>query len=149
LAAFRLADRTFHDQLIRDLCFRVARDESRHVSLGVLSLRSLYRELSSAELQHREEFVLESINLIRQRFLLEEIWERLGIPRKDGVEFASNSEVMIQYRQTICSKLVTALAEIGLMTNRVRDGFIRLDLLRVGSRLPAGLRWNISAESAR
>lgn len=129
LAAFRLADRSFHDDLIREICRRVAQDEVRHVSFGVLSLRSLYSEMTEAELKEREDFVLDAIQLVRQRFMLEEIWDRLGINRDEGVAFAKTNELMVQYRQIICANLVTSLLNIGLMTRRLTERFIQLDLL--------------------
>lgn len=129
LSTFRLAHLSFHDDLIREICRLVARDEARHVSFGVLSLSSLYADMTEAELKDREEFVMEAIHLVRQRFLLEEIWDRMGIDRDDGIAFASTNELMIQYRQIICANLVTSLINLGLMTRRLRDRFVHLDLL--------------------
>jgi hypothetical protein len=129
MAAFRLADRTFHDGLIRQIARLVARDESRHVSFGVLSLQGVYREMTGAELAEREELVLEAAALMRRRFLLEDVWERLDVDRAAGVEFAATNPLMIAYRQAVFAKIVPALGRLGLMTPRVRDGFAGLDLL--------------------
>jgi hypothetical protein len=129
MAAFRLADATFHDDLIKQITRLVARDEARHVSFGVMSLSGLYQEMTRAELADREDMVLEAASLTRQRFLLEDVWERLDVPRATGVEFAASNDVMIRYRQTIFMKVVHALRGVGLLTNRVRDGLIALDLL--------------------
>lgn len=128
LAAFRLANRTFHDPLLREICFRSALDESRHVSIGVLSLRGLYATLTASELKEREEFVMDAANLIRQRFLLGEVWDRLGIDQSAGVAFATGNALMVQYRQTICAKLVSTLVHIGLMSHRLRERFVELGL---------------------
>jgi rubrerythrin len=130
IAAFRLADRTFHDDLIRSICRLVARDEARHVSFGVMSLDGLYRQLSHAERAEREEFVLEAAQLMSRRFLLGEIWERLGVDRAEGVEFARRDHLMIAYRRALFSRVVASLKRIGLLTDRVRAGFTGLDLLR-------------------
>lgn len=135
LAAFRLADRSFHDKLIREICRRVAQDESRHVSFGVLTLSDLYADLPESELKEREEFVIESLSLIRQRFLLEEIWDRMGIKRTEGIAFATTSPLMIQYRQTICTNLISSLIKIGLATHRLGDRLIHLNLLGARHRL--------------
>lgn len=130
MAAFRLADRTFHDPLIRQITARVARDEARHVSIGVVSLRHLYRELSRAELREREELVLEAAGLTRRRFLLEDLWERLEVPRAQGVAFASTDPMMVGYRQTIFARVTMALREIGLLTPTVLQGLRALDMVR-------------------
>jgi rubrerythrin len=133
MAAFRLADRTFHDDLIRRICLLVARDEARHVSFGVTALEGLYEQLSHAERAEREEFVLEAAQLMSRRFLLGEIWERLGVDRAEGMEFARYDSLMIGYRRALFSRVVSSLAHVGLLTERVRTGFAGLDLLRPSS----------------
>lgn len=129
MAAFRLANSTFHDELIKEITARVATDEARHVSFGVLSLEGIYAELTAAELAEREDVVLESASLIRRRFLLEDIWERLEVDRRSGTEFAATNGLMMLYRQAIFSRVARALERIGLMTERVRRGLADLDLL--------------------
>ncbi|MDG4800820.1 ferritin-like domain-containing protein [Micromonospora sp. WMMD980] len=134
MAAFRLANSTFHDRLICDITRLVARDEARHVSFGVLSLEGIYAEMTSAERADREEMVLESASLMRRRFLLEDVWERIEVDRDEGVDFAAHNELMIKYRQAIFARVVTALANIGLLTPRVRSGLERLDLIGFADR---------------
>lgn len=129
MAAFRLAHSTFHDDLITEITRLVARDEARHVTFGVLSLGGLYPQLTSAELADREEMLLTAASLMRRRFLLEDVWERLEVDRAEGAAFASQDPMMIKYRQAIFSKVVTSLGHIGLMTPRVRDGLDKLGLL--------------------
>jgi hypothetical protein len=129
MAAFRLADNTFHDDLIKRIARLVARDEARHVSFGVLSLAGIYREMTSVELADREDLVLEAAHLTRRRFLLEDVWDRLGVPLADGMAFAGTDRLMTRYRQTIFTKVVSALQNVGLMTDRVRTGLAGLELL--------------------
>jgi hypothetical protein len=129
MAAFRLADSTFHDELIRALARLVARDEARHVSFGVLALGGIYHQMTQAERTERENLVLEWASLIRRRFLLDDIWQRLDVSRVEGTEFASRNELMVMYRQAIFSRVGHALDRIGLLTGRVRAGLDRLGLL--------------------
>jgi hypothetical protein len=133
MAAFRLANSTFNDDLIKDITRLVARDEARHVSFGVLSLGGIYRDMTPAELADREDLVLEAASLMRRRFLLEDVWDRLEVPRAEGVDFAANHELMIKYRQAIFAKVISSLANIGLLTERVRAGLAQLDLLDFGA----------------
>jgi hypothetical protein len=128
MAAFRLADRTFHDDLIKHIARLVARDEARHVSFGVLSLASHYRELTAAERADREDLVLDAASLMRRRFLLEDVWDRLDVDRASGVAFAATNDLMVMYRRTMFSRIVPALARVGLLTARVRTGLAGLDL---------------------
>lgn len=130
MAAFRLAGNTFHDELIKSITVLVGRDEARHVSFGVLSLSGLYDQMTSAERVEREDLVLESASLIRRRFMLEDIWERMEVPRAEGVAFAAGNELMVAYRQAIFSRVARSLDQIGLLGGRVRDGLTQLDLLR-------------------
>ncbi|MCX5064939.1 ferritin-like domain-containing protein [Micromonospora lupini] len=134
MAAFRLANSTFHDRLICDITRLVARDEARHVSFGILSLEGIYREMTSAELADREDMVLDSASLMRRRFLLEDVWDRIEVDRSEGVDFAAHNELMIKYRQAIFARVVTALSNIGLLTPRVREGLERLDLIGFADR---------------
>lgn len=129
MAAFRLADSTFHDDLVKQIARLVARDEARHITFGVLSLQGVYPHLTTAELRDREDVVLEAANLIRRRFLLADVWQRLGVDVPAGVEFARRDPLMTAYRQTIFSRIAVALEQVGLMTPRVREGLAGLDLL--------------------
>jgi hypothetical protein len=129
LPAFRLGSRTFDEPLIRSICARVACDEGRHVAIGMLCLRDLYPKLTPGELRYREDYVIEAAYLVRQQFLFDEIWDRMGLPCEAGRTFAITNRFLIEYRQIICSKLVSALGNIGLFTPRLQEQLRRLDLL--------------------
>src|SRR6202035_5459582 len=58
----------------------VMQDEARHVSFGRLALRDYYPQLSQAERDEREEFVVEALYFMRDRFNQSEVWERLPPP---------------------------------------------------------------------
>jgi hypothetical protein len=141
MAAFRLADQTFHDDLIQQITRLVARDEARHVSFGILSLQGLYEQMTTSERADREDLVLEAAALMRRRFLLEDVWERLEVDRTAGAEFAARDPLMIAYRQVIFAKVISCIARLGLATSRVLDGLGKLDLLgfsaaRIAARMP-------------
>ena len=80
LAAFGVhAHQLTTEPLIKQLLRYVMCDEARHVAFGVLSLRDYYREQNEAELRERQEFVYEGSLRMRDRFLHQEVWERLGM----------------------------------------------------------------------
>src|SRR5260370_35431585 len=56
----------------------VMQDEARHVAFGRLALRDYYPQLSDAERNEREEFVVDACWHMRDRFNQREVWERLG-----------------------------------------------------------------------
>jgi hypothetical protein len=129
LAAFGLANVIFQDDLIKQITDYVMRDEARHVAFGVLSLQGLYDDMTDAELRDREEFLMEAATLMRDRFLIEEVWERMGIDKKVGMEFAKNHVVTRAFRQVLFSRIVPNLNKLGLLTERVKPKFAELGIL--------------------
>jgi hypothetical protein len=130
LAAFGLGNAMFQDPIIKQITDYVMRDEARHVAFGVLSLQGLYPQMSSSELADREEFLLEASQLMYDRFLLEQVWERMEIPVAEGKEFASSNPLMAIFRQMLFSKIVPNLNKLGLLTPRVRELYGTLGLLQ-------------------
>jgi len=130
LAAFRLGQDTAPDPVIRQITRYVARDEARHVAYGVLALRGLYDELTSAERAVAEEFVMEASLLMARRFRLDEVWERLGIDVAAGVAYANTDPGFVDYRRLMFAKIVTNLEHLGLLTGPVRAHLRQLMLMR-------------------
>jgi hypothetical protein len=130
LAAFGLMNfMNPQEPLIQQITNLVMRDEARHVAFGVLSLEDLYKEMSSTELKEREDFVIESAHLMRDRLLMEEVWERLGWDTKVWMEWSMNTPFMLAFRQLLFSKIVPNLKRLGLLTPRVRESFAELGVL--------------------
>jgi hypothetical protein len=64
---------------------RIVGDESRHVAVGVISLEDLYtKEMTDAELKDREDFVIEATHLLRDRLLMHQVFERLGLGKRSA-----------------------------------------------------------------
>jgi len=135
LAAFGLMRMMMQGEpLIQDITTRIMADESRHVAFGVLSLQGIYTdEMSSTELREREEFVIEATHLMRERLLMHPVFERLGWPVDEWVEWSTNTPFMRGFRQMLFSKIVPNLKRLGLLTPRVREEYEKLDLLRYES----------------
>ncbi len=130
LAAFGLGNILFRDEIIKQITDYVMRDEARHVAFGVLSLKDFYPQLTSAEMAEREEFLLEATDLMYQRFLLEQVWDRIGIDVEAGKAWASNNPLMVIFRQMLFSKIVPNINKLGLMTPRVREQFVDLQVIQ-------------------
>ena len=84
LAAFGIIRNMAQEPLAKALNAYVMQDEARHVMFGRLALRDYYPQLSQAERDEREEFCVEACYRMRDRFLGEEVWERLGLPPEVG-----------------------------------------------------------------
>jgi hypothetical protein len=132
LAAFGVLRLQMADEpLIQDLIGRVMADESRHVAFGVISLGDYYtKELTPTELREREDFVIEATRLLRDRLLMEPVFERLGWDVKLWTDWAKGTPFMVGFRQMMFQKIVPNLKRLGLLTPRVRAAYEQLDLLR-------------------
>ena len=120
-----------NEPLIQDLTSRVMADEARHVAFGVISLGDLYRdEMGASELREREDFVIESTHLMRERLLMHQVFDRMGWDRKVWVPWMMETPFMHGFRQMLFSKIVPNLKRLGLLTPRVRAAYEKLDLLR-------------------
>jgi uncharacterized ferritin-like protein (DUF455 family) len=131
LAAFGVQKLMMAEEpLIVDITTRIMGDESRHVAFGVISLEEVYREMSAAELCEREDFVIEATHLMRERLLMQPVFERLGWPLDVWMPWALETPFMRGFRQMLFSKIVPNLKRLGLLTPRVREEYAKLDLLR-------------------
>src|SRR5205823_62704 len=82
------------------------RDEARHVAFGVLSLEDVYRQMTASELREREDFVIEAAHLMRDRLLMQEVWERLGYDLDVWTRWSIETPFMQAFRQLLFSKIV-------------------------------------------
>jgi hypothetical protein len=133
LAAFGFIQQVSTEPLLREIVHRIMLDESRHVAFGVLSLKGVYADMSEAELRDREDFIVDSSRLMRDRFLAEEVWDHMGMPVAECVEVANQSEPTRLFRQLIFSKIVPNVKRLGLLTPRVRRGFEELGVIHFES----------------
>jgi hypothetical protein len=119
------------EPLIQDITARIMADESRHVAFGVLALENLYtKEMDARELREREDFVIEASHLLRERLMMQPVFERLGWEVPVWLEWAQRTPFMVGFRQMTFSKIVPNLKRLGLLTPRVREAYGKMDLLR-------------------
>ncbi|MEY9893707.1 hypothetical protein ABIA31_007387 [Catenulispora sp. MAP5-51] len=115
--------------LIRSLTTYVMQDEARHVAFGRIMLRRTYRDLTSAELREREEFVVESCWSLREGFVGEAIWNTLDYGAQECIAIARTSPALRQYRRRLFMRIVPALRDIGLFGPAVRDALEKMGVL--------------------
>ncbi len=132
LAAFGLLRVQMGDEpLIQDIIGRVMSDEARHVAFGVMALEDVYKnQLSAQELREREDFVIEATHLLRDRLLMDQVFERLGWDVKLWSSWSQQTPYMRGFRQMMFSKIVPNVRRLGLLTPRVRAAYEKFDLLR-------------------
>jgi hypothetical protein len=129
LAAFGVIRNMATEPLAKALNAYVMQDEARHVMFGRLALRDYYPQLTDAERDEREEFCVDACYLMRDRFLGEEVWQRLGLPDEVG-EYVEHSETMVQFRNYLFTRIVPILKEIGLWGPRIRHAFTEMGVIQ-------------------
>jgi P-aminobenzoate N-oxygenase AurF len=129
LAAFGVHRDIAKNALVKQLLAYVMQDEARHVAFGRLALRDYYRQLTSAELADREEFVVEGCYLMRNRFIAREVWERLGYDVAECVEYTEQSATQQAFRQLLFTRIVPCVKDIGLWGPKVRHAYADLGVL--------------------
>jgi hypothetical protein len=137
MAAFGYMHKMCNEPLLTDLTHYVMRDESRHVAFGVLSLTNFYNDLSAREKREREEFLYEGCRLMRDRLLMEDVWEVMGWPVDEVREIVLNSPQMQLFRQMLFSKVVPNVKRLGLLTPWVRERFAELGILQFENEEPS------------
>ena len=133
LGAFGLIHQTAQEPLIKKITQMIMQDEARHVAFGVMSLRGHYEGMAASELRDREEFIIESSRLLRDRFLAQEVWATVGLPQAECEAAAQNSVMMQMFRKLLFSKIVPNVKRLGLLTPRVRRGFEELEVIEYES----------------
>jgi hypothetical protein len=131
LAAFGFMYQLTEEPLLKQLLRYVMSDEARHVAFGVLSLKEYYAGLSDAELRERQEFAFEAAVRMRDRFLQQEVWERLGVePRKMVKILLEAPQDQLIFQQMLFSKIVPNCKKLGLLD--ASDGWLRHRFEEIG-----------------
>ncbi len=131
LAAFGVLHEVMHEPLLKKLLRYVMSDEARHVAFGVLSLQEYYSELSAAEIRERQEFAFEAAVRMRDRFLMQEVWNKMGVdstPILRRILAADRSNDF--FLQMLFSKIVPNCRKLGLLD--AGDGWLRDRFVEMG-----------------
>jgi hypothetical protein len=130
LAAFGFIHQLTTEPLLKQLLRYVMADEARHVAFGVLSLKEYYEQLTQAELRERQEFAFEAAVRMRDRFLMQEVWDRLGVDVKQSVQLVLQSPQRRLFQQMLFSKIVPNCKKLGLLD--AGDGWLRQRFAELG-----------------
>jgi len=132
LAAFGLLRDTTDKPLPKQLLSYVMQDEARHVAFGRMALRDHYAQLSRAELDEREEFVIEGCYLMRDRLRGQEVLENFGIGADEAFELAENSPYLHLFRKLLFSRIVPCVKDIGLWSARLQAAYMDMGVFELG-----------------
>ena len=129
LAAFGMIRQNTYEPLLRELTTYVMQDEARHVAFGILSLNDYYRDQPEKEVREREDFVYEAARLMRDRFLFQQVWEKMDMPVDECSRITLDNQGQKMFRALLFSKIVPAVKKIGLLSERQRVRFHELGIL--------------------
>jgi hypothetical protein len=130
LAAFGFMHQLTTEPLLKQLLRYVMADEARHVAFGVLSLKEFYAELSAPEIRERQEFAFEAAVRMRDRFLQQEVWDRMGVPVKEAVSLMMQTDEQKVFQSMLFSKIVPNCKKLGLLD--AADGWLRTKFTELG-----------------
>lgn len=129
LAAFGTIRDIAQNPLARQVNAYVMQDESRHVAFGRLSLKDYYPQLTQAERDEREEFLVEACYHMRDRFEADEVYGVIGIPFDEVREWTQNSEINRLYRTLLFQRIVPIVKDIGLWGPKVQAAYEDMGVL--------------------
>ncbi len=132
LAAFGFLHQMTQEPLLKKLLRYVMSDEARHVAFGVLSLQEYYQDLSLAEIRERQEFAFESALRMRDRFLRQEVWHRLGVDdTREIIRFQLEApQEEKEFQRLLFSKIVPNVKKLGLLD--AGEGWLRTKFEEIG-----------------
>jgi len=137
LGAFSTIYSETREPLLKEALRYIIQDEARHVHYGVLALREhIQSELSAAERREREDWAFEVALLMRNRFLMHEVYEEWfgdRIRRRDWDRMIQTAPGMQQFRKIMFSRLMPNLDYIGLLSDRTKIHYEKAGLMQFAS----------------
>jgi hypothetical protein len=152
LAAFGFMHQMTTEPLLKQLLRYVMSDEARHVAFGVLSLQEYYAQLSAAEIRERQEFAFEAAVRMRDRFLQQEVWERMGVDVKEAVKVVLMAPDRPIFQSMLFSKIVPNCKKLGLLDAAdgwLRDRFTELGVIQFEDAMDTGEEYAMLDEVAK
>lgn len=143
VSLFRMMAQCAHDPLLAEVCRRILADESRHMGFGMLALPEVVRQAGAAERREMEDFTCEALEKVLSGFFPVDAYREVGFSAAEiaeirahrrGVAMRSDQAVFRKhFKRDMHAAMVSNLARIGLLTERVRPR-----LAALGVTLPAG-----------
>jgi len=115
LAAFGFLHQTTSEPLLKQLLRYVMSDEARHVAFGVLSLKEVYDGMTDVEMKDRQEFAFEAAIRMRDRFMSQEVWERMGVNVNQIAPMVLADPTRVVFQSMLFSKIVPNCKKLGLL----------------------------------
>jgi para-aminobenzoate N-oxygenase AurF len=139
LASFQSIRDKAQNRLAAQVNAYVMQDEARHVAFGRLALRDYYPQLTEAERDRREEFLVEACYHMRDRMDPADVWEAVGLDVKQARALHEQALATLKFRSRLFSRIVPTVKDIGLWGPRVRRCFEDLGAMQFAERDSAAM----------
>jgi hypothetical protein len=132
LAAFGFMHMVTQEPLLKKMLRYVMSDEARHVAFGVLSLKEYYEGLNAAEILERQQFAFEAALRMRDRLMMQAVWEHCGIDPETITRmlFEIRKPGVNPFQAALFSKIVPNCKKLGLLD--AGDGWLRDRFTEIG-----------------
>jgi hypothetical protein len=138
VALFKMMGEAAHDPLLRQVCGRILQDESRHMGFGMLALPDVVRQASEAERHEMEDFTCLALEKVLSGFFPIDAYRDLGFSpaqidevrtyRRDVAARRDYAVYRKYFKRDMHTSMVSNLARIGLLTERVRPRLAALGI---------------------
>ena len=139
LASFQSIRDKAQNPLAAQVNAYVMQDEARHVAFGRLALRDYYPQLTEAERDRREEFLVEACYLMRDRLDPSDVWAAVGLDVKECRAVHEAALATHKFRSRLFSRIVPTVRDIGLLGKRARKAFEDLGAIQFADRDSAAM----------
>lgn len=129
LAAFNNIREIAKNPLAQQVNAYVMQDESRHVAFGRLTLKEYYPQLTEAERNEREEFLVEACYHMRDRFEARELYEHMGLPADEMIKAQAESGFQRAFRTALFQRIVPIVRDIGLWSDKIQAAYTEMGVI--------------------
>jgi para-aminobenzoate N-oxygenase AurF len=129
LAAFGNIRELSKNHLTQQLNAYVMEDESRHVAFGRLTLKEYYPQLTQAERDEREEFLVEACYLMRDRFEGRELYIDMDLPVDEMVAAQEQTDARKLFRTMLFQRIVPIVRDIGLWSDKIQGAYAKMGVI--------------------
>ena len=138
VALFKMMSESALDPVLGTICRRILQDESRHMGFGMLALPEVIREASPAEHREMEDFTCMAIEKVLTGFFPVDAYRDMGFSaaqirevqayRRDVAARNDYAVFRKYFKRDMHAAMVSNLARIGLLTERVRPRLAALGI---------------------
>jgi hypothetical protein len=103
------------------------------VAFGMVSLNDYYTDMPKNELADREDFIVYSAELMKNRLIGSQIADAMGWNQEEVAQHVLSSQAGQLFRKMIFMRVVPNLKRLGLLTPKVRKAFTDLEIIQFES----------------